>query len=339
MDTRLFNPHDRLFRFAFADLAVVKDFVTHYLPAEIGQAVDVDTLTPVEGSFIDASLQQHQSDALFRVQFREQTGEGLVYILVEHKSYADKMTVRQVLRYIERIWTQEERADPSRTSLAPVLPVVLYHGERAWHVTTELADLIEAPAAFKAYMPQLRFLLWDLHEQDTTHLVGAAQMRLVIRLIELFWAEDVRERLPELAALVRELHEPKTVLEWVTAGLTYLAAKAPLEREDVEEIVRQLLPVDDEEGEAIMRAIAEVWFEEGLEKGRQEGREEGREEGRQSVRHAVDRLVLLRFGVIPQRARDLLEVFDLAQLNAALDLATEVDDLDDFATKLSDLAD
>ena len=257
---------------------------------------------------------------------------------MEHKSYADKMTVRQVMRYIERIWTQEERADPQRTSLTPVLPVVLYHGERAWHVTTELADLIEAPAAFKAYMSQLRFLLWDLHERDATQLAGIARLRLFIRLLELFQADDLWERLPELAAIMRELHEPKTVLEWVTAGLTYLAAKTSLGREDVEEIVRRLLPVDEEEGETIMRAIAEVWFEEGLEKGIEQGFEQGREEGREEgILQTLERLLQLRFGELPQRIRARLADYNLAQLNAAFDLAAEVNDLDDFVTKLSDL--
>ena len=94
MERRRLNPHDHLFRFAFAELAVAQDFVARYLPAEISREVDADTLTAVEGSFIDTTLDKHLSDALFRVRLRNRDDEGLVYILIEHKSYPDRMTAR-----------------------------------------------------------------------------------------------------------------------------------------------------------------------------------------------------------------------------------------------------
>ncbi len=51
--------------------------------------MDIDTLTPVDGTFIDEVLDKHVSDALFRVQLRNQDGEGLIYVLVKHKSYPE----------------------------------------------------------------------------------------------------------------------------------------------------------------------------------------------------------------------------------------------------------
>lgn len=88
-----------------------------------------------------------------------------------------------------------------------------------------------------------------------------------------------------------------------------------------------------------MRAIAEVWFEEGLEKGLERGREEGREEGRQSVLHAIDRLLTLRFGAIPQHVHNLLDTYELDVLNIALDLAAEAEDLHAFTAALPTLDD
>ena len=327
METRPLNPHDRLFRFAFADLALVRDFVAHYLPAEISAEVDVDSLAPVEGTFIDETLNQHLSDALFRVDLRHHEGESLIYILIEHKSYADRMTARQVLRYIERIWSQEERANPQKTSLTPILPVVLYHGATTWNVTTELLDLIDVPVSFDAYMPRLRFLLWDLREVDTTRLVGTVQLRLFVRLIELFQADDIMERIPELGALLRELTEPKTVLDWVRVGLTYLSANARMRQEDVLEIARLLVPVDDEEGEAIMSSIAEVWFRDGLEKGREEGREEG-------AARLLLHLVHHRFGEIPKYATEQMQHLSLTQAEALVDAVLASESLDQFLAQL-----
>ena len=45
-----------------------------------------------------------------------------VYILFEHKSYADRLTSFQLLRYLVRIW---ERMLRQGEPLAPVIPLVL----------------------------------------------------------------------------------------------------------------------------------------------------------------------------------------------------------------------
>ena len=58
------NPHDRLFRFAFSEPDVARDFVAHYLPAEISQELDIDTLTPVDGTFIFALHAENALSAL-----------------------------------------------------------------------------------------------------------------------------------------------------------------------------------------------------------------------------------------------------------------------------------
>ncbi|NJN83957.1 MAG: hypothetical protein HC802_17880, partial [Caldilineaceae bacterium] len=42
MEKPVLNPHDRLFRFAFSDLEVARDFVAHYLPTEISQDITQD---------------------------------------------------------------------------------------------------------------------------------------------------------------------------------------------------------------------------------------------------------------------------------------------------------
>jgi hypothetical protein len=45
--------------------------------------------------------------------------------------------------------------------LPPVLPVVLYSGQRRWTAVTALADLIApGPVGLQVYRPQLRYVLW-----------------------------------------------------------------------------------------------------------------------------------------------------------------------------------
>ncbi|WP_459943214.1 Rpn family recombination-promoting nuclease/putative transposase, partial [Deferrisoma palaeochoriense] len=154
------SPHDRFFRDLFARPDAAREFVRHYLPEELTKALDLDTVATVPGTFIDPGLRSHQADAVFTVGLKE-GGEAFVYVLIEHKSYPDRLTALQVLRYVVRLWEKalRETAEPG---LPPVIPVVLYHGRPSWRVPERLSELLDAPESLRAYQPEFRYLLCDL---------------------------------------------------------------------------------------------------------------------------------------------------------------------------------
>jgi len=88
-------------------------------------------------------------------------GEAFVYLLIEHKSYPDRLTALQVLRYVVRLWEKTLR-ETGQPGLPPVIPVVLYHGRTPWRVPERLSELPNAPEGLRAYQPELRYLLCDL---------------------------------------------------------------------------------------------------------------------------------------------------------------------------------
>ena len=47
------NPHDRFFRDSFGRLEIARSYLEEYLLAELRRLLDLDSLTPQEGSFID----------------------------------------------------------------------------------------------------------------------------------------------------------------------------------------------------------------------------------------------------------------------------------------------
>ena len=75
---------------------------------------------------------------------------GLVYVLVEHKSYSDSEAVLQMLSYMVRIWQRHvngkgnegrtARAARART-LPPIIPLLAYSGTRPWTGPTNFADM------------------------------------------------------------------------------------------------------------------------------------------------------------------------------------------------------
>ena len=57
------NPHDKLFRETWSDLASAKSFLRHYLPPEVLAVTALDTLEICKDSFIEKDLAWAAGDA------------------------------------------------------------------------------------------------------------------------------------------------------------------------------------------------------------------------------------------------------------------------------------
>jgi hypothetical protein len=53
-----------------------------------------------------------------------------VYLLFEHKSWSERWTALQLMRYIAAEGDQYRKQHPKARHLPPVYPLVIYHGDR-----------------------------------------------------------------------------------------------------------------------------------------------------------------------------------------------------------------
>jgi predicted transposase YdaD len=98
----LTNPHDKFFKESFGRKEIVKSFIVEYLPAQLHQQMDFATLEILKDSYIDKELSAHFSDILYKIKIG---GAGsYLYLLFEHKSYADPRVGFQLLRNMVKIW-------------------------------------------------------------------------------------------------------------------------------------------------------------------------------------------------------------------------------------------
>jgi predicted transposase/invertase (TIGR01784 family) len=77
------NPHDKFFKETFGKSDVAKDFLNNYLPQEIREIVNVDTLEPQKDSFVNEELQEGFSDMLFKSNINND--EGYIYFNISWK--------------------------------------------------------------------------------------------------------------------------------------------------------------------------------------------------------------------------------------------------------------
>ena len=81
------NPHDQFYKQVFGRTEVAADYLQNYLPTEIVQSIDLQSLTPIQDSFIDVELKESSTDLLFQTNYKDEP--FLTYTLFDHGENAE----------------------------------------------------------------------------------------------------------------------------------------------------------------------------------------------------------------------------------------------------------
>ena len=331
MSSSVHNPHDHFFGKAFSQPALVRDFIESYLPKTITEQLDLETLTLQPASFIDEALQEQFSDMLYRTHSKE--GKPLyIYLLFEHKSYPERLVAYQLLGYLMAIWEQwltelrelrkqQPRGAKQPLRLIPIIPIVVYHGDKPWEIDKQFATLIDAPAAWAQWLPSFEYLVTDLSTAANEAIVGMAMTRFVLRLLRHAREQTLLDNLPDILSELTHFADADLAMHLLTIGIAcVMQVRRDIQVEDYRRALRQarLLP----QGEHIMMSLADQLIdqgrqeglEEGWKKGLDEGRREGLDEGAiQTHRSNILSVLLIRFGSHTTKLEEQLQEIDSAE--------------------------
>ncbi len=280
--------YDNSYKLLFSYPKMVADLVQGFVREPWVQSVDFDTLERVNGNYVSDDLRDREDDIIWRVRWR---GDWLyVYLLLEFQSSVDRFMAVRLLVYIGLLYQDLIRRrdlTPSR-KLPPVVPLVLYNGQRPWTAPTSLESLIESlPGGLSVYRPSLRYLLIDegnYREEALPDLPNLAAS--LIRLEKSRDPETLQQALQELVMVLRAPEDDplrRAFTVWLRRVL--LPARLP----------GLSLPAVEDIGE-IQTMLAErviEWTQQWKEEGLREGLREGREQERQSAL-AAERALLCR---------------------------------------------
>jgi len=102
-------------------------------------------------------------------------------------------------------------------------------------------------------------------------------LQAVVQTLRYVWGDRIRQKLPELVELFREITHDGRDAAPLRAFLVYIISAAPkLDQRELTEAIKNSFP---SLGPALMSTIAEQYFLQGKEKGKEEGMEEGIEKG------------------------------------------------------------
>jgi hypothetical protein len=299
------GPHDAVFRRVLGEPTNAASQLRATLPAGLVGRLDLDRLTRVSGSFVDARLRWRHSDLLFTAPLEGH--EAFVYILVEHQSGGDPLMPFRMLRYVVRIWDRYLSEHPEATRLPAVIPLVVHHNRRPWTGPIDVLEIIDLDRgtadAAKDYLPQLRFLLDDLARIDEQALRArplTPPVRMTLLLLKIATgnarlAADLRQWADELRAV---LDRPGGVEDFASL-LTYIEVVGEAPANELHDLLAQLGP----EAEEAYVTTAEMLRAEGEARGEARGRAE-----------ALVQLLTLKFGPLPAAELDAVRAASTRQL-------------------------
>ena len=331
------NPHDKFFKGMFSRKDEARDFFVNYLPKEILKLLDLERIEIVKDSFIEIELKEYFSDILYKIYL---TGSpAYLYMLFEHKSYPDRLTVLQLLEYMVKIWRLHLNQNPLGEGLPIIIPLVVYHGSEVWRYGTKLSGLLSGPVeSLSDYIPDFQFLLYDLTRYRDDDIKGMIVSRVGLLVMKHIFSDNLPEVLVRVMELLAELSDKKRALDYVETIIRYVInASEAVSLNDLKNIIEESY-FQKKEGE--LMTIAEQLrmeghqrgLQQGLEKGIHQGLEKGLQQGQlEDARDSVLDILESRFCITPQDiVKELKSIDEIAVLRQLRKKAVVVEGIEEF---------
>ncbi len=328
MSSDIHQQHDAFFKQFYGRPAAAAEFLRHNLPLQVAEAIDFDTLTPGQNSFVGKRSKRYFADLVYECQLKDGKPAS-IYILLEHKSAPSPTCSLQILRYMLMLWEQRVKEMPLFEGLPVVIPVVIYHGTRPWS-GRPLWELFAVDATFDAYIPAFGMEVFDIARTPESEIKGSIAGKAALLLWKALLEKAPARRIAQLAHLLLTALGPDSAMETIAQFLYYAqSVNTDLTWQDLEAELAAL-----PEGEAIMKSFVvdvapEAYqkgvlegLEKGLEKGMEKGLEKGLEEGVGYARRLLLRLLYSRFDRVPADLEEKLDaVNSLSVLESLSDTA------------------
>lgn len=270
----LSTPHDVFFKANMSKPEVLANFLEVYLPKEIQSQIDYTSLVPIEPKSITPSLKLRESDLLFRFSILD--WDAYLLVLMEHKSYTDRRTPIQILRYITEIWDKNlSVAKP----ICPVLPIVLYQGAKKWEYP-QLGNHLpkDTPPELLPYLPLYQALYYDFSMESDLIAKGRLKPGLehYLKIIQTIYTPEKNVFIQEVREIFKGLThlDQEVLIEYLERSIAYISAF----RQDISD--ENIIEMMTQEGEDTMETIIDRLERRGERRGEERGRLAGIEEGR-----------------------------------------------------------
>ena len=191
--------HDTMFKNAMRDPEILRDFLGKFLPRKFRPLLSEGEIRLGDTEAEGVRRSRRHFDLIAEV--RGPKGEFRVQIIVEHKSTRDPESLFQILEYKVALWLRQRR---EKKALSPIIPILFYHGEKAWKGGRSFQGLWGFPEEFRTVCANFSPVFVDcVRSTEEELLSGEITLKTGLFLMAMKYARD-RDR---LEATLRRLLE------------------------------------------------------------------------------------------------------------------------------------
>jgi Putative transposase, YhgA-like len=185
------------------------------------EGIDFAAMTIERTHFVKPHFEHVALDLLFKAPFRA-TASGprktiFIYLLIEHQSMPERFFMLRLGDYLhesykmqKKTWDKKHDSD-AKFLLQPIIPIVLYTGDRNWERVEKLAGVVEAGEMFADVIPEFKPLFLNLrHTADESLMRDGGFFGKILRLIKQRKAEPevFRRVLEEVVGSLEKMTGP-----------------------------------------------------------------------------------------------------------------------------------
>ncbi len=315
-EKELNTPHDGAFREFFSRRDVATSFLQENLPFSIAQHLDYDTLIISKDTFIDKHLVRSHSDLLYQINYK--THPLMLYLLFEHKSFQDKQTAFQILKYMIRIWELYQKQNETGGTLPAILPLVIYHGKSKWEIDNRFRSLFDIPKELNPYVPDFEYLVHDISHLPDEEIKGSVLLKMILMTFKYIYTPELNHRVKDIFAMYDELSSKTEALEYVEVLARYIAAQSEI---ITPKVFQDALPKNINQRGDFMATLLQRWTQEAKQEGIQEGVLIGKEEGKKDgIEEMVKNALMNRVPIDTIKGFSHMPVEQILEIQSQLDL-------------------
>ena len=255
------NPHDKLFKAILQDQTLAVDYFNHFLPIEVAEQIDFETLKLSNSSYIDEKLKDTYADIVFTCDLRNRAEPVEIALLLEHKSYVDRHAPFQILYYVTSAWMH---AISNKQQPKVIIPILFYHGQEPWAYAT-IGDYFKGlDPRLAPYVPDFDFIYNNVTDMsdDQIRLISNQFLAANFLAMKHFYDRVWLER--NLRALLSQSLPRRSKIN--SQFYVYVLNFVKLKKQEIMELLSTMPPAQTTE---ILST-----YDQAVEEGRQEGKRE-----------------------------------------------------------------
>ena len=257
------TPHDSLVKKVMENPIAAQEFLDQFLPVDFKNNLNLSTVQVEKETFVEKNLKKQLSDIVLSVQTKNNK-KAFIYTLIESQSSPDYWISFRLWKYMLLLC---ERHKQKKNKLPLICPLVLYHGSRAYDAPLNFWELFNDAPLAKSLMSH-NYQLVDLYAMSDDKINYDKHLSIILYMLKhahrrdkLKLVEDIFKNCNKAVLIDAEMDYVYTRLM-----LWYNDCKVLLEKkEEFEQLILDNLPKDD--GERLMKTIADGYIEEGVNKG------------------------------------------------------------------------